>query len=727
MNILIAGGAGTFLNNLLIKLHKEGHKVSVLTGNRFAEKDAYSKCFEVYKFPYDANCLNEIFDSVAPDVTIFMGAFDTNFDWKNEDVDAVKYTASLANILMGYAMHGKGRFIYISSHEVFGDNHEADITETDVTSPDGFRAQAIYQGEMLCDNYHKNQEMDVVTVRFDHMYCVPQTRNDVHDMVTSMCLEALEEKTIHYKKDSILSPLYENDGVEALNRIIACEKHNENVYHISSGTEISEEELANLVRENMGTECDVVMSPGKDEFRCVLSGQLYESEFGNPRFAEIEGMVKRIATLMKKKAYVFLTDEEDALPFWQRIKKKMGWFFTAVAPFLENIIVFIPCFMFYNRAVNSEYFARLDIYLLYVLLFAIIYGQQQATFSALLAVAGFFFRNTYEQSGFQLMLDSNTYVWVAQIFIVGLAVGYLRDQISKLTKENVEEQNFLKQQIDDIQVINSTNVRVKNVLENQVVNQTDSVGKIFGITSALDQYSPEEVLFYAAQTVGRLIKSDDVAIYIVSNADYARLFSSTSTKARSLGNSIRYTEMGEVYDALRQHKVYINRKMDGRYPLMANAIFENDEMQMIIMAWGLSWENMTLGQANQLVIVSALIQNAVLRANRYLAALEHQRYEAGTRMLEKSSFRTLLNAFIKAEKQDLTECALIRVNIGEMDRDEVISIVDKSLRQSDYCGSLGEDCIYALLSNTTEKDAVYVLNRFHSKGLDAEIMEGEAL
>ena len=96
MNILIAGGAGTFLNNILIKLHKEGHKVSVLTGNRFADKDAYQKNFEVYSFQYDASCLNEIFDSVSPDVTIFMGAFDTNFEWKNEEADSVKYTLPLS-------------------------------------------------------------------------------------------------------------------------------------------------------------------------------------------------------------------------------------------------------------------------------------------------------------------------------------------------------------------------------------------------------------------------------------------------------------------------------------------------------------------------------------------------------------------------------------------------------------------------------------------------------
>ena len=58
-----------------------------------------------------------------------------------------------------------------------------------------------------------------------------------------------------------------------------------------------------------------------------------------------------------------------------------------------------------NRAVSSQYFSKLDFYLLYVLLFAIIYGQQQAIFSALLATAGYCFRQMYDKTGFEVLLD----------------------------------------------------------------------------------------------------------------------------------------------------------------------------------------------------------------------------------------------------------------------------------------------------------------------------------
>ena len=81
--------------------------------------------------------------------------------------------------------------------------------------------------------------------------------------------------------------------------------------------------------------------------------------------------------------------------------------------------------MLNNRTVGSQYFANLDPFLLYVLLFAIVYGQQQATFSAICAVAGYMFRQMYTRTGFEVLLDYNTYVWIAQLFILGLAAKVL--------------------------------------------------------------------------------------------------------------------------------------------------------------------------------------------------------------------------------------------------------------------------------------------------------------
>ena len=99
--------------------------------------------------------------------------------------------------------------------------------------------------------------------------------------------------------------------------------------------------------------------------------------------------------------------------------------------------------MINNRTTDSAYFGRVDFYLLYVLIFATAHGQQQATISAVLSVAGYFFRQMYDRSGLDIALDYNTYVWIAQLLGLGVSVGYLRDKI-KLMKGDKEDENVEK-------------------------------------------------------------------------------------------------------------------------------------------------------------------------------------------------------------------------------------------------------------------------------------------
>lgn len=296
--------------------------------------------------------------------------------------------------------------------------------------------------------------------------------------------------------------------------------------------------------------------------------------------------------MQKKKA--FLANDTRKKTLKERIEEKLGWLVGVLLPFVENVICFVPFFMLNNRAVGSQYFDRLDFYLIYVLLFAIVYGQQQAMVSAVLVMFGYAFRQMYPRTGFDVLMDYNTYVWIAQLFVVGLVVGYMRDQIKSMKSENVEEQHFLNNKLYDMTEINQSNVRVKDSLEKQIVNQTDSIGKIYNITSQLERYMPEEVPFYAAEMLSKLMNSKDVAIYYVSNYDYARLASATSKKARQYGFSVKYREMKEIVECLESKKVYINRSLDERYPHMVSGLYEEDKLQMIVMVWGIPWEQIML-------------------------------------------------------------------------------------------------------------------------------------
>lgn len=732
MEILLVGSDNELMRTMINKMNKEGHRCYVLTGNK-NQVGSYKNAYEKYRFPYESDCLKEIFDSVRPDVTIFMGVYDYNFDWTDPRKESVRYQTALQNVLTSFSVLKRGRFIYLSSGEVYSQSYQNNIDEREETSAYSFRSVAITQGEDVCRNYKQTMGTDTVILRLDHLYMMPEKEIGGNRTVidtnpcAKMCIEALQTGYIQANANKVFSLLYVNDAVEAVYKAAAAPSLKRELYHISSGEEINEMELAQKIQKELGQGVTITDNTVGSMVRVILDNKAFASELGMTIFHHVDEVVAKMTRYIRKYSANFINLEDV------RGKRKRNWRQTlrvivdATVPFIENLVCFIPFFMLNNRAVGSQYFANLDFYLLYVLLFAIVYGQQQATFSAVLAVCGYCFRQMYNRSSLEVLLDYNTYVWIAQLFILGLAVGYMKDRLRTIRNENKHEVQYMVTQLDDIQDINTSNVRIKNMLEVQLVNQNDSFGKIYEITSSLDQYEPSEVLFYAAEILARLVDSKDVAIYTIANRSYARLFSATSPKARELGNSIEYTKMEDMYRLLKEKRVYINRSMDPQYPLMADAIFAEDEMQLILMVWGIPWERMTLSQANMLIIIGYLIQNAVLRANRYLDALEQTRYLQGTKVLDAEAFESLVRAYLTARNKGLTECTILEIDIEGKNLEKCGEELAGLMRQSDYIGKMKNGGLYALLSNTDSKDADFVIKRFANTGYKSVIQEDVAI
>ena len=724
MNILLTGGPSGLRERLIRKFKKEGHRVCLLTGSRFKEK-LPEKVFEAYWFPYDSDSVRSVFESVLPDITIFLGAYDPNFRWEDGERASARFTAALSNLLMSFGGTGKGRFLFLSSEEVYGCGSDADLTEEEPPKPTSVKGIALAQGEALCGSFGAFSGKDVITLRLQNLYGIPEKRSQCSETLTWLCLEALRGNELRVDENRKFALLYETDAVEYLYDVAVCRYHEYDLYHLSSSQETSEAEIGRLVlaamREDvMALPATYRSMPGS---RCVLSNRRFAKEFGATVRGDAKRNICRIAERMKAAPEAFLTDAERRPSLRDRLLQRAGWFTRAMIPFLENLIGFSLFFLLYSYASGSGYLSRLDAFLLYVLLFAAVHGQQQAVFSAVLASIGCFIRFSSAQGGFTLSIGYDTYIWIAQLFIVGLVVGRLHDRIQLLKDEAADEQNYMSGQLADIRSINESNVRVKDALTTQIINHNDSIGKIYSMTSVLDQLMPEEVLFRAASVLGGLMDSKDVAIYTVSGPAYARLFSATSRKARTGGNSIRYMECGEMSEALKNRRPYINRSLDARYPMMASAIYNEDGMQAIVMIWSLPWDHMTLGQADYLVICGRLIQNAVVHANRYLSFQEKERYLDGMEILNQDSFRKLVSAFLRAKRDGLTECSLLEVEVGEDPLAETGKAVLELLRASDYVGEGEKGELLVLLANTDREEAAIVQARFEMKGLRSQMRE----
>jgi hypothetical protein len=190
-----------------------------------------------------------------------------------------------------------------------------------------------------------------------------------------------------------------------------------------------------------------------------------------------------------------------------------------------------------------------------------------------------------------------------------------------------------------------------------------------------------------------------------------------------MGNTLRYREVEEFYEMVEGKKVFINKELKPEFPMFATGTFDEDRLQLIVMVWGVPWERMNIGEANLLTVVSYLIRNAVMRANRYQKALERDKYRPGTHILERDTFRSLVKAYLNAQKKNLTECALLDVDVTFGQVEAVSEKLEKALRSTDYIGEIEPGQLYVLLPNTDQSGVQNVMHRIEELGCKAQYRE----
>ncbi len=342
--------------------------------------------------------------------------------------------------------------------------------------------------------------------------------------------------------------------------------------------------------------------------------------------------------------------------------------------------------------------------------------------SAALATAGYILGQMMQnRSGFEVMIDYNTYVWIAQLFIVGLAVGYLRDKMKQTSLEAEENYAYIDTQLSDMKDISDTDIRIKKSLEEQVVNQSRSIGTIYDITKSLQQDSYDEVLFHAAEIMMKIMDTKDVAIYTVSDNDegYARLFSASSPKAMSLGRSIRISDYEYMVAGWREKKIFINRALDPKLPMMANAVFEDNSMRLMFFLWGIPWERMTFSEADIFAVVCLLIHDSTVSALKYMNAIVETQYFEKTHILRPEPLARKIEVFTQAEEKGLFQFQVHRIPMSQEQMLRDAPLLEKQCYKTDAIGYDGTDvCI--VLSNSDEKGLEIVRNRFLKAGFGTE-------
>lgn len=152
---------------------------------------------------------------------------------------------------------------------------------------------------------------------------------------------------------------------------------------------------------------------------------------------------------------------------------------------------------------------------------------------------------------------------------------------------------------------------------------------------------------------------------------------------------------------------------------MASAVYEQEQMRFILLLWDIPWQRMTLAEANRFAIVSALIRDAAVRAERHLKTLKNRRYVEETEILNVEAFEMLVKAFLDAKAQGLTECELMSVPVKKADWERVSDKLKQVVRQTDYLGVREDKELHILLPNTNKEGVDIVKKRLQDMGISA--------
>ena len=713
--ILIIGDYNPFTKELINKFHKERWQIFFLTNREDVIKE--ENVFEQFNFPYTSDNIREIINSSRPDLVIFTGAFDSCFNWKNENLNDTSnsYIAGLNNILTYTGLLGVKSFIYLSYEGVFENEYFLNITEEFMPHPTEIKNITILQGENMTRSIGASTNTVTTVIRIAGMYGIPESRTVCNNFLTKMCIEALDKGRINISSKQKITALYIKDAVEALYYMIKQNDRQYDLYHLSSMNEISQASIGQIIKESCSYPVELVDKSIGFEQRVILSNERFSEEFPFEIKNDYKEVIPKIMSFVSKNKNLFLDDKD--LVHKENIKFNILKWFKIFIPFIEAMMAFTLVYFLDIKTLEISYLSNLNLYLLYVLVFSLIHGRQQAIFTSFLCVLGILYNKIILPSQFNVLLDGNLYLELVQIFLVGLPVGHLKDNYYEMIENKDRTIDLLKGKLRDILKINSKNAYIKDYYAEKIISSKESIGKIYGITSKLQDAKLGEVQFAALDTIISLMGTKDAAIYFVTGTKYCRLVSASSQKAMSLGKTIEINNYDELFDEIKEGNVYINRTFNSQLPMMANALFDdNKNMRIIIFIWSLPYDKMTLDNANLLNVIGDLFYSYFDREINYIDALSYQRYIEGTKVLQTDAFIEIIDLYSRAKEKGYAESCIIYV---KCDRENIIKESDKInilLRATDYIGLNNEGNYMILLTSTSEEEAIYVKDRLIKAG-----------
>ena len=729
IKILIFGNYNSFILSLISRLDREGHTVFVVTGQEKKNKLKPRGVFQQYNFSYSSENIEFIIENVEADIAIFEGAIDRLGELEHKPSKISSYISDITNITLCLKGSSIKQLIYVSSLAVFSGNTETIIDENTIPNPRKNIEKTILMGERVCRSYDRERDFKVSVIRLSEVYGSYNDQYLKDNICTNICEKVVRNNKIEVCNKKEHNLLYIDDAVDGIYKALEHEGEKYEIYHVAGDEEhsITEEGIANILKQSIDDNikieviCNSEIIPNKryivDKMNSLNFSKKYQLQ------SRIEELYETIKQSMKKQSLL----KVDKISIFAKVFEIDGEIKNRVFPFLENLLFMILLNIFVYFTINMAFHEALDVYLLYAVIISLIYGYSQSIFAIIMSVISKIYIiftlgvSTLSLPGYYM------YIWILEIFTIGILVGYLKEQYKIKYRDMKDENEYLGVQLASIKDINKSNEEIKDLYERRLLNYKDSFGRIYEIVSELDTIEPQGVIFKSIRTIGKVMNTNEVSIYIQSkNSGFFRLMASSCEKPETLRNSIKVSDYSAMFSKIFNGETYVNSNLDPKYPMMANGTYKGGELEAIIMIWSLPFEYNNLYQMNVFGIVCKLIERSLNIGYEYIESISKGFNKKADNVIDRESFEKIVELYKEGAEDNIASYYLLQVKRDiYMNKDDFNEILKKCVRETDYIGESDEYKMNILLANTSKQESIYVIDRL--KNNQVEVIDGEVV
>ncbi|MDH6111010.1 dTDP-glucose 4,6-dehydratase [Kitasatospora sp. MAP12-15] len=152
--------------------------------------------------------------------------------------------------------HGVGRFVHVSTDEVYGSIESGSWTEEWPLSPNSPYSASKASSDLLALAYHRTHKMDVVVTRCSNNYGYYQFPEKVIPLFTTNLIDG-KHVPLYGNGGNIRDWLHVSDHCRGIDLVLRGGRAGE-VYNIGGGTEVTNKELTGLLLDAAGVGWDMV-------------------------------------------------------------------------------------------------------------------------------------------------------------------------------------------------------------------------------------------------------------------------------------------------------------------------------------------------------------------------------------------------------------------------------------------------------------------------------------